>query len=303
MGKIGLIIILTMLVIILLAYLYFIKKEIKNVTNQLNNYNIDNTRKKIDISLFDKDIEYLATSINNHIDIHRESIIKQKKAEDELKMAIANISHDIRIPLTSILGYIQMSKRNNMNDDKRLECMDIAESKAKLLKSILEDFFSLSIIQSPEYNIDIEYVNLNNILCESISTFYEELNNRDLNINIEDKNMIVLGNKGEINRIIENLIANLIKYSKGDEEISLVRKDDEAILTISNKVNNVDDKDIKLFFDRFYKQDISRENNNSSGLGLSIVKTLIEKMGGNIKVELTDNRIYLICVWKIAYGK
>lgn len=132
---------LIMLVIILLTYLYFIKKEVKNIINQLNNYNIDNTRKKIDVSLFDKDIENLAVSINNHIDIHRKYIIKQKTAEDELKIAIANISYGIITPLYSILGYIQMSKRNNMSDDRRLECINIAENKAKLLKFILEDFF------------------------------------------------------------------------------------------------------------------------------------------------------------------
>lgn len=298
------IVILSMLVIILLAYLYFIKKEVKNITEQLNNYNKGNTRKKIDINLFDKDIENLTKCINDHIDIHINSSIKQKNTENELKMAIANISHDIRTPLTSILGYIQMSKKKDILYEKQLECINIAESRAKSLKDILENFFSLSTIQSPEYSIEIEHINLNSILYEVISSFYDEFknNNIELELDIKEENLVVLGNKVEVNRIIENLITNLIKYTKGDEYISLRRENDKGMLVVSNKVENLKDEDAKLFFDRFYKQDISRHSSKSSGLGLSIVKSLMEKMNGDIDVKVINNKIYLVCSWKIAYS-
>lgn len=305
MSKIGVIIILSISVIILLTYLYFIKKEIKNIAKQLNEYNRGYTRKKIDISLFDSDIENLAKVINNHINININTTIKQKNTEDELKRAIANISHDIRTPLTSILGYIQMSKREGTSHEKQLECINIAESKANTLKKILEKFFIFSIVESPEYIIELEYINLNDILYELIASFYDEFKNKgmDLNIDIKEENLIVLGNKTDIVRIIENLITNLIKYSKGNEQIKLKKIDGKGMLIISNKVENLSEEDVKLLFNRFYKQDISRNSSKSSGLGLSIAKTLIEKMKGDIDAYLIDDQIYIICSWKIADSK
>lgn len=301
----GVIIILSISVIILLTYLYFIKKEIKNIYKQLNEYNRGYTRKKIDISLFDRDIENLVRVINYHINISINAVIKQKNTEGELKRAIANISHDIRTPLTSILGYIQMSKREGTSHEKQLECINIAESKANTLKRILEKFFIFSIVESPEYTIEMEYINLNDILYELIASFYGEFKNKgmDLNIDINEENLIVLGNKTDIVRIIENLITNLIKYSKGNEQIELKKVDGKGMLIISNKVENLSEEDVKLLFNRFYRQDISRNSSKSSGLGLSIAKTLIEKMKGDINAYLIDDQIYIICSWKIANSK
>lgn len=298
----GVIIILSISVIILLTYLYFIKKEIKNIYKQLNEYNRGYTRKKIDISLFDRDIENLVRVINDHINISINAVIKQKNTEDELKRAIANISHDIRTPLTSILRYIQMSKREGTSHEKQLECINIAESKSNTLKKILEKLFIFSIVESPEYIIELEYINLNDILYELIASFYDEFksNGMDLNIDIKEENLIVLGNKTDIVRIIENLMTNLVKYSKGNEQIELKKVDGKGMLIISNKVENLRKEDVKLLFNRFYKQDISRNSSKSSGLGLSITKTLIEKMKGDIDAYLIDDQIYIICSWKIA---
>lgn len=109
----------------------------------------------------------------------------------------------------------------------------------------------------------------------------------------------MVGNKSGINRIIDNLITNLIKYSIGKESIILDKKDNKCILIISNQVENLNEEEVNLFFNRFYKCDLSRNSNESSGLGLSIVKSLIENMQGNIEIELKNNIIYLICNWSI----
>lgn len=294
-------IVLSIVVFILLGYILFIKKEIKNIYTQLNDYNNMKTRKKIDVNLIDKDIEKLATSINNHIDIHIRSAINQRNSEDELKRSIANISHDIRTPLTSILGYIQMSKNDNISQEQKEEYINIAESRSKSLRKILENFFSLSIIQSPEYVIKMDSVNINNILYQVISSSYDKFikYNIEPTIDIKEENIMVIGNKVEINRIIDNLISNLIKYSKGKEVIELKQKDKKCILTISNKTRDLKQEDINLFFNRFYKHDLSRNSSESSGLGLSITKSLIEKMNGDIKVKLENDTVYLICSWNV----
>lgn len=294
-------IVLVVIVFILLAYLYFLKREIKSISKQLSDYNYENTRKKIDIKLFDKNIEELSKNINTHIDIHIQSSVKQMNTEEEMKRAIANISHDIRTPLTSILGYIQMSQKEGISDLQRKECIKIAEKRSKILKEILEKFFELSIIQSPEYKIDIEYVNLNNMLYEVISSTYDKFKEKQIEpkIDIKKENVIIVGNKMGINRIIDNLISNLVKYSNGGESIKLDQKDGKAVLLISNNTKDLKKEDIECIFDRFYKQDISRSSSESSGLGLAITKKLIESMDGSVNVQYSNNRIEFICKWNL----
>ncbi len=105
--------IIIVLIIFCCSYspMYFYEREIKNITIQLNEYNNLKSLKKIDATLFDKEIENLAYSINKHIDINIQSQIKQKRLEEEIRKNIANISHDLRTPLTSSIGYIQMIKK------------------------------------------------------------------------------------------------------------------------------------------------------------------------------------------------
>ena len=150
-----LVIISSILAFIFLSHLLFIKKELKNILNQLKNYNIRKTEKKIDITLLDKDIEKMTIEINNLIDLHALSNIEKKSAERELKQAIANISHDLRTPLTSILGYIQLIEKPEVTDEERKEYLAIAKDRAKRLQILLNDFFELSVIESVDHSLKL----------------------------------------------------------------------------------------------------------------------------------------------------
>lgn len=288
--------------IFLLARLFFIKKEIINIKNQLDDYNNVKTHKKIDVKLFNKEIEDLSFSINKYIDINVQAKVMQKKAEDELKRAIANISHDLRTPLTSVIGYIQMIKSKNLSKDKQQKYIEIAERRAKSLQTLLSNFFELSVVESPEYKLSLEYVNLNNILCEVITSFYESFNDKNITpeISIPNENIMVLGTTVSIKRVIENLVINIIKHSSGKVSISLKKDKKVAVLTTSNLVNNFTIDDANLIFNKFYKADISRTSNNSNtGLGLAIAKSLMEKMNGEIYADLKGDLLYIFCKWKI----
>ncbi|MBI6875653.1 sensor histidine kinase [Clostridium aciditolerans] len=287
--------------ILLLTYLIFVKKEIKNITNQLNNYNSLKSGKKLDVKLFDKDIEKLASSINKHIDINIENVAKQKQAEDEIKRSIANISHDLRTPLTSVVGYIQMIKSKKLSEEKESEYIDIALNRAKSLKTLISDFFQLSVIESPEYELKIEPVNLNNILCEVITSFYEDFVHRNITpeINLPEKSLIAIGNESAVKRVIENLIINIIKHTEGEVSITLKEEKSEAVIITKNTVENLTSNDVDLIFNRFHKVDNSRTNSNNTGLGLSIAKSLMEKMNAVIYAKLHENTLHIFCKWKI----
>src|SRR5690625_7687214 len=120
-----------------------VHKEMRKIVRQLKKYNQRETNKKIDIALMDKNMENLGMEINKLIDLHIAENRKRVNFEDEHKRAIANISHDLRTPLTSIVGYIQMAKKEDIPPDERKELLSIAYERAKRLETLLNDFYEL----------------------------------------------------------------------------------------------------------------------------------------------------------------
>src|SRR5690625_1544102 len=129
--------------VLLLTRLFVLKREVKKINKQLQSYNDRNTNKKIDMTLLDKDIENLGLQINRLIDLYMTENRKRIHFEHEQQQAIANMSHDLKTPLTSILGYIQMIESRSTPDDEIEEYLSIAKDHAKRLETLLKDFFEL----------------------------------------------------------------------------------------------------------------------------------------------------------------
>lgn len=291
---------LIILIAFLLAYIFFMKKEVRNISNQLNEYNDFKTGKKIDVNLINKEIESLGESINRHIEISNELKLNEIKSKEELKEMIANISHDLRTPLTSILGYVQMLKKR-CNDDKNIEYLDRVENKARVLGVMLEDFFTLSVVDNANYKLKLECLDLNELLFETLIGFYDQLEKRGIEpkININDVDKII-GERKSIIRIIENLMSNVVKYSSGQVEVELIQEEDEVTLIIMNSLDDEKTIDVEKIFHKFYKNNDKSRTMKSTGLGLYIVKNLMKKMNGDIIAQQIDNRLYIKCIWKVV---
>ncbi|WP_306659892.1 sensor histidine kinase [Bacillus sp. AFS002410] len=254
--------------------------------------------KKIDLKYFDKDIENLAVEINNQVDLTRKSKAEKRLSENELKQAISYISHDIRTPMTSILGYIQFLESEEITTEMRKEYTNIIKNSAQRLKVLLEDFFELSIIDQIDYPMKLEKIKLNQLILEVLLGFYEEFNKRNLEPTIEIPNteIMIMADSSAVKRVIENLIINAIKHSYGNINICLEKTKASTQLTISNSVNELGESDLQRMFDRFYKADQTRTR-KGTGLGLPIAKSLMEKMNGNISAEYKENKLFMKCEW------
>ncbi len=285
------IILLSCMNMFLFAYLFLIKREIRSIKSKLENYNSLETRKKIDISLGDKDIELLCESLNKNMDISTELQLKEVRSKNKLKEIIADISHDLRTPLTSILGYVQMLRKPGLLEDKKHEYLDIVEKRGNDLQKLLNDFFMLSVIESPDYELKLEAVNIKEVFCDVMTSFYDEFeeNSIEPKINICNENIMIIGEISSVKRVLENLMINLVKHSTGEVEINLKRNNDKLLLTIINQAKNLNEAKAKLIFDKFYKDDKSRnEKRDSTGLGLAIVKELMDKMNGSIDADYNE---------------
>lgn len=291
---------LIIIIMFLLTYIFFMKREIINIAKQLNLYNDFKTEKKINVNLINKQVEVLAESINRHIDVANDLRLNEIKGKDNLKETIANISHDLRTPLTSIIGYIQMLKIKCISDAKNMEYLNRVENKAKDLENMLEDFFTLSVIQSSDYDLRLEYLNINELVCDTLIDFYELLEKKKIvpEINIKQVGRIIGDRKGVI-RIIENLISNVLKYSSKELYIELIEYEGKVKLTFMNSLESDKKMDIEKMFNKFYKNSDMSRTSKSTGLGLPIVRTLMEKMNGTVNAEQIKDKLYIICQWDL----
>ena len=288
--------------IVILVYLltrhFYLKREIKRATKQLHELNQNLTEKKLDIRFFDKDIEKLVEEINNQINLTKKATADKRRTENELKQAISHISHDIRTPMTSILGYIQLLEVEEMKPSLRKEYTQIIKDGALRLKALLEDFFELSIIEQTDYPMKLETIKINQVILEVLLGFYEAFNKRGLTptIEIPDEDLLIKADLSAVKRVIENLILNAIKHSSGNVIIRLEKATSSVQLMISNSVEQLSERDLTYMFDRFYKADQARIG-HGTGLGLPIAKSLMEKMNGSISAELEQGELAIICKW------
>lgn len=286
------------LLIVLTRY-FLLKKEVKRTRKQLNEINNNKVEKKIDLNYFESEIEMLAVEINHQIDLIKQAKAEKRLSEHELKQAISYISHDIRTPMTSILGYIQFLESDDLSTEKRKEYTNIVKQSALRLKVLLEDFFELSIIDQLEYPMKIEKLKLNHAISEVLLAFYEEFNKRKIEpiILIPENEIHIMGDPSAVKRVVENLLLNSIRHSSGHVAIRLEKLDHTVQFLICNSVNQLSQHDLNHMFDRFYKADQTRTG-KGTGLGLPIAKSLMEKMGGSITAELIENELCMKCEWR-----
>ncbi len=275
-------------------------KEINRLTLELKKLNRDGKIEKLRLSLPNKNIENLIVEINTLIDDKRkmENIYKEK--DMELREAIANMSHDLRTPLTSIMGYVYLLNDDKLNKEERKEYLRIIEKRSLVLNDLITNFYGLSRIQADQYEIKLEPVNLELVLGEIIAAFYETLDYKfgEPEINIEEGLGPVLGDKQALNRIFTNLIENIIKHGEGEVKISLKKKNKYIVMEFSNKAEELESKDVNRIFEKFFTKDRMRTGQNT-GLGLAIVKLLVEKQGQKIEAKKVGNRLVINIIWSL----
>lgn len=292
---------LSLTILIVLLIIFILKtKEINRLTLELKKLNREGKIEKLRLSLPNKNIENLVVEINTLIDDKRkmENIYKEK--DMELREAIANMSHDLRTPLTSIMGYVYLLNDDKLNKEERKEYLKIIEKRSLVLNDLITNFYGLSRIQADQYEIKFEPVNLELVLSEIIAAFYETLDYKfgEPEINIEEGLGPVLGDKQALNRIFTNLIENIIKHGEGEVKISLKKKNKYIVMEFSNKAEELESKDVNRIFEKFFTKDRMRTGQNT-GLGLAIVKLLVEKQGQKIEAKKVGNRLVINIIWSL----
>lgn len=272
------------------------KMQIKNIHRQVDFIREYETNKIITQSGNDREINKLVNKLNELITIQRNET-KQYKSKDEiLKETITNISHDIRTPLTSLNGYFQLLIETDSEEEKE-RYITIIQTRINNLKNLLEDMFTYMKIQDNNYKIHQEDCNINKIVQDNLFSYYEDFKSKEIepNINIPENPMTICGNVVALNRIVNNLINNSLIHGKSYIGVRLFKEDNHIKLIVENDIESEKSIDLENIFTRFYKNDKARTV-NSTGLGLTIVKELVEAMDGKIIANIDDN-IFSISIY------
>lgn len=297
------IIIIIFLVVIvgIFAIFYFLsRKEIDNITAQLSEINRTVTNSKILLSSSDKQMKRIALEINKTLEAKQNIESKYKKMDMELRQAIANMSHDLRTPLTSIMGYMQLMEDTNLSFEERNQYINIIKNRTKSLQILISSFYDLSRLEAKEYKFELKSLNLSNILCEIIASFYNDFLNKGIepNIDIDEKVLPIISDENSARRVFSNLIQNILRYGNNFVSISLKQYENFIITKFTNDAQNLKEEDVSHLFERFFTSDRTRSG-QSTGLGLAITKELVEQMGHTIYSEFCDGNISIIIKWKI----
>lgn len=279
---------LSVLIAALIIKIISLKRAVKEIEESLSEKLTTDTNTLIDISSNDKRIRSLAGTLNRELAVLRKEKLSYMNGNNELKNSVTNISHDLRTPLTAICGYIELLEREEKTKEAE-KYLDIIKKRAEFMVKLTEELFGYSVIMSEDGGKTTPYTDVKNVLEESIASFYEVLMARNIVpvINLTKEKVIKNLNSHALSRVFSNLLNNAVKYSDGDLEISLFENGE---IVFANTASKLDVVEVEKLFDRFYTVETAK---NSTGLGLSIAKTLTEQMRGEISAKYKDGKLYI----------
>lgn len=292
-----------MITILLIIGFTYIVSHFISIKRQLRKINIQlNEKERINIILNDKDLEKIVESFNIILQEQKQLEINIRNREEKLKQSISYISHDLRTPLTAIRGYITLLE--NCTEEERNMYIGILFKKSEELNNLLNNFYELSIFDNDSYQVDVKSIDITEIIMETIISNYVLIENKEIEIDnrLQPKSIKIQGEEVVCSRIIQNLVSNAIKYSTGYVSIELKEFDEHVIFNIRNSASDLTQEDLKYLFDRFYTVDKSR-NRSGSGLGLFIVKVLLDKIDGEVyEVNLSDDILSISILFRSLSG-
>ena len=278
--------ILIAIIIALLVKIHILQKSVKEIEIAVVDRLVTDTNVLIDISSSDKNVCRLANTVNGQLRKLRTERRRFQQGDLELKNAVTNISHDLRTPLTALSGYLELLEQEEKSESVN-RYIEIIKDRVDILTQLSEELFKYSVIISTKDNITKEQVIINTVLEESIAAFYTVLTERNIvpEIQVSETKVVRMLDRSALSRVFSNLISNVIKYSDGDLKIVL---SENGEIAFSNMASGLDEIQVGRLFDRFYTVEAARK---STGLGLTISKTLVEQMKGTISAIYENNRL------------
>lgn len=282
-----------------------IQAKLQKISGKLKEISDTDSDERIMVFTGNKELMELAAQINRLLENHLKTKADYRRTEIASKKMLSNISHDIKTPMTVILGYLEMMRINGTGTDEMLRK---TEKKAQNVMELINQFFTLAKLESGDMDIELSGIDVCEVCRESILDFYEILTNKEFQVTIDlpENPVYVQGNTEALRRILFNLISNVTRYGADGKYLGLfLRVEEKAVyIDVTDKGKGIDKFFAESVFDRLFTMEDSRNRNiQGNGLGLTIAKNLALRLGGNITLDSTpyEKTTFTVKLKKISY--
>lgn len=263
------------------------QEKLKQISKKLSEILDTDSDDKIMLFTDNKVLMNLAAQINRMLESRGKLKVDYRRAEISSKKMLSNISHDIKTPMTIILGYLEIMR---LSGSEEKEVLAKVEQTAQRVVELVNQFFTLAKLEAGDTDIEISKVDICEICKESILNFYDLLTQKEFEVEIDipEKAVFVQANKDALQRILFNLISNVIRYGSDGKYLGIFLRPEEkyAYIDVVDKGKGIDKAFAKNVFERLYTMEDSRNREiQGNGLGLTIVKNLTHQMGGEITLD------------------
>ena len=274
----------------LLAYLLVLRHSLREAAEELDEKLRTDTNTLISISSGDRAMQSLVTHINRQLQALRRERLRLQTGNDALTVAVTNVSHDLRTPLTAICGYLDLLEQEPQTE-AAARYLAVIRERTDAMRALTEELFRYSVLTATADELHTEPVCLNDVLEQSLAGFYGALSARGItpSVQLPEEKVIRPLDAAALRRVFDNILSNAAKYSDGDLAVVLAP---DGKVTFSNRASALSRVEVARLFDRFYTVDSAR---GSTGLGLSIAKLLTEKLHGTISADY-ENETLRICI-------
>lgn len=261
--------------------------KLRAISDKLKEIIEKDSDEQITVFTENKDLMELAAQINALLEKYLKTKADYRRSEITSKKMLSNISHDIKTPMTVILGYLEIMQ---LSETPSGEMLKKVERKAQSVMELINQFFTLSKIESGDMDIELSRVDICEICRESVLDFYELLSNKKFYVKVDmpETPIYIQGNKEALQRILFNLISNVIRYGADGKYLGISLRDDDrnVYVDVTDKGKGIDRAFADSIFDRLFTMEDSRNRNiQGNGLGLTIAKNLAQRLGGTITLE------------------
>ena len=286
------IVVLSILVITLLIRVVTTNIELKNITRELEEITEKDTNLLLSTSSGDKSIKILVDSLNKELKKLLSLKREYSKGIFDVKKSAENIAHDIRTPLTVIKGYVDLLEKEELSEEGR-KYLEIIKGRVDYMKEMIDELF-LSLSMKSRGVLNLSNIDAKSILEEALVSYYNEFKKKGMSPSLMTPNekVIIKADSKALYRAYSNIISNALKYGEGEFKVEM---DEKGNTIFSNLAPNMDSVEANKLLDRYYTISDAKA---SSGIGLSISKEILQEMGGELKVKLENNRLYISITYK-----
>jgi signal transduction histidine kinase len=298
---IGIILFITYFLLLTKKFVTYIK-EIAEGINEISLGNLDN---RIEIKNEDE-FALIADKLNQMADDIKRIMENERRSEYAKNELITSVAHDLRTPLTSIIGYLDLVSSKPLDEATRKKYVEIAYSKSKRLENLIEDLFTYTKFNFGEVKPSYTEVDMVKLIDQLLDEFYPSFTENQLEYEFKTSHFsaVIKADGDLLARAFANLISNAIKYGKAGKSIhlDLNKYENGVVVSITNYGEIIPKKDLELIFRRFYRVESSRSSETGgSGLGLAIAHSIVEMHGGTIKAESeTTGTVFTVTLKNIA---